>query len=51
MCELIFILESIASPYFIDTTASELNIQHKVILVTELLQLYIFERFVASNTP
>ena len=51
MCGLIFILESIASPYFIDTMVSELNIQHKVILVMELLQPDIFERFVAANTP
>ena len=29
---------------------SELNIQHKVILVMELLQIDIFERFVAANT-
>ena len=51
MCELIFILESIVRPYFIDTMVSELNIQHKAILVMELLQPDIFERFVASNTP
>ena len=29
----------------------ELNIQHKVISVMELLQIGIFERFVAANTP
>ena len=29
----------------------ELNIQHKVISVMELLQIDIFERFVAANTP
>ena len=51
MCELIFILESISSPYFIDTMVSELNIPHKVISMMELLQLAIFERFVATNTP
>ena len=44
-------MESIASPYFIDTMVSELNIQHKVILVMELLQPDIFERFVAASTP
>ena len=51
MYELIFILESIGSPYFIDTMVPELNIQHKAILVMELLQSDIFERFVAANTP
>ena len=51
MCELIFILESIASPYFIDTMVSELNIQHKVISMMELLQPDILKRFVAANTP
>ena len=48
---LISILESIGCPYFIDTMVSELNIQHTVILVMELLQPDIFERFVAANTP
>ena len=44
-------MESIGSQYFIDTMVPELNIQHKVISVMELLQIDIFERFVAANTP
>ena len=44
-------MESIDSQYFIDTMVPELNIQHKVISVMELLQIDIFERFVAANTP
>ena len=51
MYQLIFILESIYSPYFIDTMVSELNIQHTMISMMELLQPDIFERFVAANTP
>ena len=47
---LIFILESIDSQYFIDTMVPELNMHHKVISVMELLQIDIFERFVAANT-
>ena len=43
-------MESIDSQYFIDTMVPELNIQHKVISVMELLQIDIFERFVAANT-
>ena len=44
-------MESIYGQYFIDTMVPELNIQHKVISVMELLQIGIFERFVAANTP
>ena len=43
-------MESIYGQYFIDTMVPELNIQHKVISVMELLQIGIFERFVAANT-
>ena len=42
-------MESIDSQYFIDTMVPEFNIQHKVISVMELLQIDIFERFVAAN--
>ena len=43
-------METIYGQYFIDTMVPELNIQHKVISVMELLQIDIFERFVAANT-
>ena len=44
-------MESIYGQYFIDTMVPELNIQHKVISVMELLQIGIFGRFVAANIP